>query len=141
MVRAIRYANAGHPLDARLLSLLVESIPDSRVRDRIIVIRESSLSVSECAAKFPSTGYVVDSVPLAILAACRSKGLLPTIQEIVHCGGDTDTVASMFGQIYGAAYGTAVLPKETVERIDGVSLICNVATAFSSTCSHVRRES
>ncbi|MDB5336220.1 MAG: hypothetical protein JWN70_1839 [Planctomycetaceae bacterium] len=141
MVRAIRYVNAGHPIDIRLLSLLVDWIPDSRVRDRLIVVRDTSLSLGEFAAIFPSTGYVVDSVPLAILAACRSNGLLPTIQEIVQCGGDTDTVASMYGQIYGAAYGTTVVPKESVGRIDVVSLICDVATAFSSTCSQVRRES
>jgi ADP-ribosylglycohydrolase len=34
--------------------------------------------------------------------------VLSTIQQIVQCGGDTDTIASMFGQIFGAAYGTGI---------------------------------
>jgi len=65
-----------------------------------------------------------------VLAAIRSSNLLASIQQIVHCGGDTDTVASMFGQLFGAAFGTEALPTEIVNQIDAVPLLRVTAANF-----------
>ena len=102
VVRSIRHVTCGNQLDIGLLSMLVDTIPDSRVRDRLMDVR-GGLSVPDYAMRFASSGYVVDSVPLAILAATQSTDVLSTIQQIVECGGDTDTIASMFGHVFGAA--------------------------------------
>jgi ADP-ribosylglycohydrolase len=59
--------------------------------------------------------------------------VLSTIRQIVQNGGDTDTISSMFGHIFGAAVGTGALPMETVNRIDAVSLVRETATNFSRT--------
>jgi len=99
ILRSIRHVIAGNPLNAQSLAILVESIPDSRVRDRLIEVHDSSLSVAEYASRFASSGYVVDSVPLAVLAATQSANMLETIGQIVQCGGDVDTISSMYGQI------------------------------------------
>jgi ADP-ribosylglycohydrolase len=97
----------------------------------LLAVRDSSISVAESAVRFATTGYVVDSVPFVILAAIRSSDVLVTIRQIVQCGGDTDTIASMFGQIFGAAFGTGALPMEVVNRIDAVTLVRATAANFS----------
>lgn len=131
ILRSIRHAAEGNPLNDDLLTLLADSLPDSRVRDRLIGIRESSLTISDYASRFTSSGYVVDSVPLAILAAIRSTDLLATIRQIVQSGGDTDTIASMFGHILGTARGAQALPMEIVARIDSVLSVRETAINLS----------
>lgn len=129
--RSIRHAFDGNSFNDEFLPDLIDSLPDSLVRDRLIAIRDLSPSISEYASRFASSGYVVDSVPLAILAAMQSSDVLETIRQIVQCGGDTDTIASMFGHIFGAASGTGALPMETVKQIDAVSLIRDTSANFS----------
>jgi ADP-ribosylglycohydrolase len=80
-----------------------------------------------------SSGYVVDSVPLAILAAMRSSDLMETIRAIVQYVGDTDTIGSMFGRISGAPSRTGALPMEIVNQIDVVSLVRETAATFART--------
>ena len=133
IVRSIRYAMLGKPLQEELLHELVATLPDSRVRDRLMDVCHSSLAINEYVSRFSASGYVVDSVPLAILAALRSTDLLSTMQQIVLCGGDTDTIASMFGQIYGASVGADLLPTELLNQIDSVSLIRETAIRFANT--------
>ena len=61
----------------------------------------------EVGSQFGSSGYVVDSVPLALYAA-RSIDRVPfdlLLRNIIEAGGDTDTIASMTGQIAGAWLG------------------------------------
>src|SRR5262249_39726637 len=48
-------------------------LPDSRVRDRILEFACDAgvLSIPEAAVRFGSSGYVVETVPLAVLVASR----------------------------------------------------------------------
>lgn len=133
IIRSIRHVIVGNRLNDEFFATLVDSLPDSRVRDRLLDVRDTSFTVEEYVVRFASSGYVVDSVPLAILAAIRSSDVLATIQQIVQCGGDTDTIASMFGHIFGAAFGTESLPMEIVNQIDAVSLVRETAANFSRT--------
>jgi ADP-ribosylglycohydrolase len=133
IVRAIRYVVAGHPCDDQLLIALIDTLPDSCVRDRLIESHEATLSIVEYAKRYSTSGYVVDAVPLAILAAVRSNDCLETIQDIVECGGDTDTIASMYGNIFGAAFGAAALPTDVVQRIDVALAVLEVAKQFAQT--------
>ncbi len=127
IVRSIRHAMAGHPFGDDFLSGLIRAIPDSRVRDRLMDVQQMSPSVEEYVRRFASSGYVVDSVPLAIVAAMRSSDVMEAIEQIVRCGGDTDTIASMFGHIFGAAFGAGVLPMEIVDRVDAVPAVREAA--------------
>ena len=131
ILRSIRYGIEGKRFDETFLALLIDSIPDSRVRDRLIVLRDKSLSIAEYCSRFGSTGYVVDSVPLAILAALKSTDWLSTIRQIVRFGGDTDTIASMYGHILGAAFGSPFLPQQIIDQVDSASQIRKIAARLS----------
>ncbi|MCA9170085.1 MAG: ADP-ribosylglycohydrolase family protein [Planctomycetales bacterium] len=131
LLRTIRHAIDGGRLSDKVFVILHEMLPDSRVRDRLADARDHS--IAEYSSRFAATGYVVDSVPLAILAATKSTSITDTIQQLVHCGGDTDTIASMFGQIFGAAHGCDALPLETLNQIDAVALVRKTAANLSRT--------
>ena len=126
---------AGHRLGLDLLPMVVDSIPDSLVRDRLIAIHDCSPSICECASSFGASGYVVDSVPLAILAACSSQDLVATIFEIVKAGGDTDTTASICGQIVGTAHGPDAVPESLARRLDLSRQIRKTAASLAKVCA------
>ena len=137
---SIRHLANGCPLDRTLVPMLVDSIPDSQVRDRFLFIRDSACSIEQHVQQFPNSGFVADCVPLAVLAAIETSDFISTVERLVRCGGDTDTVASMYGQIVGTAFGTKNLPHDLVDQIEdrlmiveaahGLSQLANSATAF-----------
>jgi ADP-ribosyl-[dinitrogen reductase] hydrolase len=136
IVVAIRQVSiAGENLDANLPSVVAAKLPDSRVRDRLRDLADTCTlnRLTECAQRYGASGYVVDSVPLAIMAASGlpSVGVTRAIQSAVECGGDTDTIASMAGQIIGAAAGQAAIPKELVASLPDLESIMATAQAFA----------
>jgi ADP-ribosyl-[dinitrogen reductase] hydrolase len=54
---------------SNLLSLIIPELPDSSVRDRLIELDQlgGRISIQEVATRFGCSGYVVESVPLALL--------------------------------------------------------------------------
>ncbi len=103
-----------------LFDLIIPELPDTSLRDRMIDINRcpKSMTIADLA-KFGNNGYVVNSIPFAIY--CSSKildlGLLKMLQAIINAGGDTDTNASIAGQISGALIGLKEVPAELVEKL------------------------
>lgn len=79
-------------------------------------------SIVELGKMHGASGYVAESVPLALFAA--SKLGLHSFEEIltslIECGGDTDTNASIAGQVMGAALGANELPSLMLEKLRGM---------------------
>ena len=128
---AIVYSIHRNQLDPDIIGFLIHKLPDSRIRDRFIEIRDEKLTIHALAERHQPTGYVVDSVPLSILAASEASDLMGSIKSIVEFGGDTDTVASMFGNIYGATVGIQELPLKTLKQIDEYELISQTANKLA----------
>jgi ADP-ribosylglycohydrolase len=126
---------AGETLDAHLPSAVAAKLPDSRVRDRLRDLADACQTnpLTECAQRYGASGYVVDSVPLAIMAASAlpNVGVARALQSAVECGGDTDTIASMAGQIIGAAVGQRAIPRELVALLPDLESITATARAFA----------
>lgn len=98
-----------------LLIHLVDLLPDTRVRDRLIDINRFD-TIAE-AASLGCDGYVVNSVPLAIFAASRMTGIEEMYQQLINTRGDTDTMASIAGQIAGALIGAAAIPANLSDKL------------------------
>lgn len=118
-----------------LIESVVEHLRDSSVRDRLIAFAkiENDKSLREVATQHGNSGYVVESVPLALLGAERIAefGFSAVLEELVECGGDTDTIASMAGQIGGALVGGSGLPGEAVDRLPDFDMISKIAKEFA----------
>ena len=121
--------------ESNLLRVVTTSLPDSSVRDRLMALDEfgPGISLEYAATHFGSSGYVVESVPLALLGAqkIRDLGFKELMESIVRVGGDTDTIASMAGQVVGTMLGHAGLPKEMLRRLPSKDLITTIAETFA----------
>ncbi len=120
---------------SNLLQPIADKLPDSGVRDRLADLAkiDGSHSLSEIAERFGCSGYVVESVPFALFAAQRVMpiGFEALIGEVVSCGGDTDTTASMVGQIIGTLNGQSRIPSKMVACLPQLTLILSIAEKFA----------
>lgn len=103
-----------------LFEILIDQLPDTKLRDRLIQINSltENLTIADIA-KLGNDGYVVNSVSFAIYSATQvSKiGMKKVFEEIIHAGGDTDTNASIAGQLSGALLGIENIPAELIEKL------------------------
>ena len=100
-----------------MIELIIDQIPDTRVRNRLIKIKEIR-SLQEIG-QIGNDGYVVNSVPLAIAAANKVKeiGIEEIYLQLIKIGGDTDTNCSIAGQIAGALMGRKEIPDKLVNKL------------------------
>lgn len=122
-------------LSVDILTELAGELPDTGLRDRIVALAgRQGESTSELGAEFGASGYVVESVPLAIYAACtvHDIGFEAMLRQLIKAGGDTDTTCSIAGQIAGAAIGMGALPKRLVDRLPDRDLVTRVAGEFAA---------
>jgi ADP-ribosyl-[dinitrogen reductase] hydrolase len=121
IVLAIRGVACESVALTELLTHVAGQLPDSQVRDRLREIESAKpQSIAAAAAQFGNTGFVADSVPFALFAASQCEDHAPEsiLQQIIGTGGDTDTNASLAGQIIGAALGYSALPQELLAKLD-----------------------
>lgn len=106
---------------SNLIELIIEQIPDTRVRDRLIEIRDIK-DLFEIGRK-GNDGYVVNSVPLAIAAANKINeiGIEKMYSILIEIGGDTDTNCSIAGQIAGALIGKKGIPYNLINKLKGLN--------------------
>ena len=118
-----------------LLSWVAEDLPATGVRERLIQmakLKEQS-AIAEVGRTFGSSGYVVESVPLAIYGASFIDhiGFEQLLKDLIAVGGDTDTIASIAGQIVGTRLGYTGLP-DLLNRLPEHELISSIAEQFAS---------
>jgi ADP-ribosyl-[dinitrogen reductase] hydrolase len=121
VARAIRLVGRAGYAVANLLADVALDLPDSQVRDRICRFASFTDDVSpfQIGNTWGSSGFVADSVPLALFAArdiCR-RPFAEVVQRAIEAGGDADTIGSIAGQIAGAKVGFSGLPEELVSRV------------------------
>jgi ADP-ribosylglycohydrolase len=119
-----------------LPALVAPSLPATGVRERLEAISrlDPDTSVVEVGRRFGCSGYVAESVPLAICAAQRvgQEGFAEALRQAIEAGGDTDTIGSLTGQIAGAWTGFERLPAELVRQLPGSDRIIQTGRAFAA---------
>lgn len=96
-----------------LFNIIIPQLPDTQLRDRMIGISNYDANATiEIIARLGTSGYVVDSVPFAVFAASQvmKTGMAEMYEQVIAAGGDTDTNASIAGQIAGTLLGPDALP-------------------------------
>lgn len=138
MVAAIRSLAFRKSVPGDVLLTVLPRLPDSRVRDRIMQLSDlSGDSIGAVAGRFGASAYVVDSVPLALFAARMIDHYQfdELLRMVIEAGGDTDTNASMTGQLAGAWIGAANIPKTMIELLPEKTYIQRVARDFAGAIS------
>jgi ADP-ribosylglycohydrolase len=134
VVIAIRFILSGvWSHENSLLVAVAESVPDSAVRDRIKQFLPLTVPPSEVASQFGASGWVVDTVPLALYCAqfIAEQPLSVVLAQAIEVGGDTDTIASITGQIAGTAAGVPPDYAGHFSRITAGDEIIRVAESFA----------
>jgi ADP-ribosyl-[dinitrogen reductase] hydrolase len=123
------------------LDYVANRLPDSGVRDRIQQILSLQTSAFEVAARFGATGHVVDSVPLALYCAqAIAKDTLPAvIEQAISVGGDTDTIASITGQLAGMIVGFNGVPLDLFLHVRAGDNVLSIAHEFAEFVSSRRQ--
>lgn len=100
-----------------LIQKIIPQLPDSKVKDRMIQISEI-IELKE-VGEIGNTGYVVDTVPLALAAANQVNrfNLTEIFDQLISIGGDTDTICSITGQIVGCQLGANSIPFSLTEKL------------------------
>lgn len=122
VIIAIRSALNGQWIGKEnLIDMVLQQIPDTRVKDRLIQIQHME-NLQE-VGHLGNSGYVVDSIPLALAAANKvtELGIENMLQQLIDIGGDTDTNCSIAGQIAGALIGFDQIPTHLVEQLNQLS--------------------
>lgn len=115
--------------------------PEMRKRWRQL---EAGLAQGECVSAFAGnigcgegvSGFAPNTVAVALYAWLRHRGDFARIlQEVIACGGDTDTVAAIAGGVAGAEAGEAGIPEEWIANIRdwprSVSYVRRMAAALT----------
>lgn len=120
-----------HGRTIRLVDL-ASRLPDTRVRDRLVLFSEWGASLEDAAREHGTSGYVVESVPLAIWAAASAgeRDFVSLIQSVVRLGGDCDSIASMAGQLFGARFGIQAMPEAWMLQLRERSKVEDAAAHF-----------
>jgi ADP-ribosyl-[dinitrogen reductase] hydrolase len=140
VVAAIRIAASGvWDWANSMIGVVAEMLPDSNVRDRLRELRSlpANESLVDVSRQFGSSGYVVESVPFALYGVQRlaSDGFVSMLEQIISAGGDTDTNASIAGQVAGAWLGIHGIPTALVERTPDSAFILATARQVALTAS------
>ncbi len=117
------------------LAWIASQLPPTSVRERLFAYSAlpPGVSLIEAAGRFGASGYVVESVPLALFAAQQvpELGFAKMIEQVIAAGGDTDTNASLAGQVAGTKLGLCGLPNEMLGRLLQAEFVFEIATAFA----------
>jgi ADP-ribosyl-[dinitrogen reductase] hydrolase len=101
------------PVVKDLLQGVIEDLPDTRVRDRLIEVSAlNNLSIKDLGNLYGTNGYVVNSIPFSIFSGLKAVDteLEEILKQVIAAGGDTDTNASIAGQIAGTLLGPEKIP-------------------------------
>jgi ADP-ribosylglycohydrolase len=79
-------------------------------------------------------------LPILALAAhdAQKRPFAEFLPRTIAAGGDTDTIASIAGQIAGAALGLSALPSELVARLRYREEIVGIAERFGRMVCEIR---
>jgi len=111
-------------------------LPDSVVRDRLATYgTKPDLSITEAAGLYGVSGYAAESIPFALFSASKlpAYGFERLLDHIISVGGDTDTNASIAGQLCGTVLGFNALPRHLVARLPQQKMVTDIAESFAET--------
>lgn len=137
---ALRAACAS-PFDASL-EHVAATLPDSRVRDRVreLAAVDAGADFEAVAARFGNSGYVVESVPLALFVArdAATLGFEGVLERALRVGGDVDTIASIAGQIAGAVLTRPAIDRVLLDRLDEIAHVTSMASSVAECVERLR---
>ncbi|MEZ0390127.1 MAG: ADP-ribosylglycohydrolase family protein [Verrucomicrobium sp.] len=121
LAHAAAAIHQGNASPADLFEVWRHIAPDDKEWQSRLILMEGCLTSQDTVEAFVTrlgcparvSGYMYHSVPVALYSWLTHRGdFRETVTQIVRCGGDTDTVASMAGALAGMEAGIDGLPQD-----------------------------
>lgn len=102
------------------LAVLAATAPDdAEWQERLSQIRRG-LAEAWTLARFCNetgcgkgvSGYIHHTVPVAVFAFLKAHDFRSALEEVLDCGGDTDTAGAIAGALLGCRFGVRALPAD-----------------------------
>jgi len=116
----------GEAMTARELAATLRALTDDPRWRELVEQMERAAETRATVAEFARalglergiSGYAWHTGPMAIYAWWRHRGdFRATLEAVLNCGGDTDTVGAIVGALAGADLGEEAIPREWVAGI------------------------
>jgi ADP-ribosyl-[dinitrogen reductase] hydrolase len=105
------------------------------IENRIVKDTVSGLN-SFNTENLPNSGYVIDTLRVALWTLANCGSFEDVIISAVNLGGDADTNAAVAGALAGAKFGFSSFPSELVDKLQQVERIIMTADMlFDNFCS------
>jgi ADP-ribosyl-[dinitrogen reductase] hydrolase len=121
---------------SKALTAVADEIPDSVTRDRLreISMLGESTRIGDVAKRFGSSGYVAETVPLALFASWHmaTGSFEAGLDEIATAGGDADTIGAIAGQLAGVRVGATGLPERLCSIVPERAVVEEAADALAN---------
>jgi ADP-ribosylglycohydrolase len=105
-----------------------------RLGDRLMEVpRLLHLDADEIVDRWWNGAYVIESLPVALWAFLRHlDDPEEMLIETASMGHDSDTIASMAGNLAGAYHGTAWIPARWLDQLEHRETLAGLATALAT---------
>jgi ADP-ribosylglycohydrolase len=92
-------------------------------------VRDAGLSA--VVQEIGASGFVAETIPVALEVArlMETVGVEPAMEALIRLGGDTDTIGSIAGQIWGVATGGDL--RHLLREVPNSSLVLEIAGRFA----------
>lgn len=90
---------------------------------------------SKSASDITSTGWVVDTLEVALWAFFKHNSWSDCVLAVVNLGGDADTAGAVCGGLCGVYYGIDAIPEKWKEGMKKIPLITEISEGFASLVS------
>jgi ADP-ribosylglycohydrolase len=115
----------GGPYEGQQPASEIIFFSDGRLSD------DTQLSLATC--EVISQCGVADPIALCGAQRLEAAGFIGVLKELVSAGGDTDTIASIAGQIMGTYLGQSQLLQELVSLLPNLDEITGIIDRFAAT--------
>ena len=124
-----------HPRDAvsKILPLLGESFEGEETIAALLKVLEltrSEQGATECVRDLGEGWVGEEALAIGVYAALRASSFEEAMIIAANHDGDSDSTASIAGQIYGAWHGDSVLPKAWIEKLDIMEVMDRLVAEF-----------
>jgi len=124
-----------HPRVAvsKVLPLLGESFEGEETIAALLKVLEltrSKQNATKCVRELGEGWVGEEALAIGVYAALRASSFEEALIIAANHDGDSDSTASIAGQIYGAWHGDSVLPKAWIEKLDIKEVMEKLVVAF-----------
>ena len=99
---------------------------------KVLELTRSEQDVTECVRELGEGWVGEEALAIGIYAALRASSFEEALIIAANHDGDSDSTASIAGQIYGAWHGDGVLPDAWIEKLDIKGVMDRLLVEFAT---------